>query len=76
MTVQGTSTEVLTTATVAETYKSERIERLPVGRALNDAVLLAPACASFDWYPTGGYPARGDDFRTRVREHLERVGTT
>ncbi len=31
-----------------------------------DVVLLSPACASFDWYPTGGYPARGDDFRRLV----------
>jgi hypothetical protein len=29
-------------------------------------VLLSPACASFDWYPDGGYPARGDDFRRHV----------
>jgi UDP-N-acetylmuramoylalanine--D-glutamate ligase len=28
-----------------------------------DVVLLSPACASYDWYPTGGYPARGDDFK-------------
>ena len=28
-----------------------------------DVVLLSPACASFDWYPGGGYPARGDDFK-------------
>ncbi|MEI8238788.1 MAG: UDP-N-acetylmuramoyl-L-alanine--D-glutamate ligase [Actinomycetota bacterium] len=28
-----------------------------------DTVLLSPACASFDWYPAGGYPARGDDFK-------------
>jgi UDP-N-acetylmuramoylalanine--D-glutamate ligase len=28
-----------------------------------DTVLLSPACASFDWYPGGGYPARGDDFK-------------
>ena len=33
-----------------------------------DVVLLSPACASFDWYPDGGYPARGDDFRRCVRE--------
>ena len=33
-----------------------------------DAVLLSPACASFDWYPDGGYPARGDDFRRLVVE--------
>jgi len=31
-----------------------------------DAVVLSPACASFDWYPAGGYPARGDDFRACV----------
>jgi UDP-N-acetylmuramoylalanine--D-glutamate ligase len=30
-----------------------------------DAVLLSPACASFDWY--GGYGERGDDFARAVR---------
>ena len=30
-----------------------------------DVVLLSPACASFDWYPSGGYPARGADFRAQ-----------
>jgi UDP-N-acetylmuramoylalanine--D-glutamate ligase len=39
-----------------------------------DVVLLSPGCASFDWYPTGGYPARGDDFRRHV-EDLEKEGT-
>jgi UDP-N-acetylmuramoylalanine--D-glutamate ligase len=34
-----------------------------------DVVLLSPACASFDWYPSGGYPARGDDFKRLVLEH-------
>ena len=29
-----------------------------------DAVLLSPACASFDWYPN--YAARGDDFASVV----------
>ena len=29
-----------------------------------DAVLLSPACASFDWYD--GYAARGDDFAREV----------
>ena len=29
-----------------------------------DAVLLSPACASFDWYPS--YAARGDDFAAVV----------
>jgi UDP-N-acetylmuramoylalanine--D-glutamate ligase len=40
-----------------------------------DVVLLSPGCASFDWYPDGGYPARGDDFRRLVRERLEGVGS-
>jgi UDP-N-acetylmuramoylalanine--D-glutamate ligase len=31
-----------------------------------DVVLLSPACASFDWYPDGGYPARGEDFTRLV----------
>jgi UDP-N-acetylmuramoylalanine--D-glutamate ligase len=34
--------------------------------AAGDVVLLSPACASFDWYPDGGYPARGDDFKRLV----------
>ena len=43
VTVTGTaSTEVLKTGTLAETYKAEDLERLPIGRTLNDAVLLAP----------------------------------
>ncbi|MBI5090731.1 MAG: UDP-N-acetylmuramoyl-L-alanine--D-glutamate ligase [Actinobacteria bacterium] len=39
-----------------------------------DVVLLSPACASFDWYPEGGYPARGDDFRGLVEQlqHADR----
>lgn len=36
-----------------------------------DTVLLSPACASFDWYPDGGYPARGDDFKRLVRHYFE-----
>ncbi len=41
--VSGTaSTEVLKTGTLAETYKAEDLELLPVGRTLRDAVLLAP----------------------------------
>ena len=37
-----------------------------------DVVLLSPGCASFDWYPEGGYPARGDDFRRLVRAATRR----
>lgn len=35
-----------------------------------DTVLLSPACASFDWYPDGGYPARGDDFKRLVHQRF------
>jgi UDP-N-acetylmuramoylalanine--D-glutamate ligase len=37
-----------------------------------DAVLLSPACASFDWY--SGYGERGDDFARLVRDELEVAG--
>jgi UDP-N-acetylmuramoylalanine--D-glutamate ligase len=33
-----------------------------------DAVLLSPACASFDWYRS--YAARGDDFAQLAREQI------
>jgi UDP-N-acetylmuramoylalanine--D-glutamate ligase len=36
-----------------------------------DAVLLSPGCASFDWYPVGGYGARGDHFRRLVAEIVD-----
>jgi UDP-N-acetylmuramoylalanine--D-glutamate ligase len=42
--------------------------------APGDVVLLSPGCASFDWYPDGGYPARGADFRHHV--HLLAEGGT
>ncbi len=35
-----------------------------------DVVLLSPGCASFDWYPDGGFEARGDHFRRLVRDHV------
>ena len=46
----------------------EAVERAYQAASPAGTVLLAPACASFDWYPDGGYPARGDDFRRCVRE--------
>jgi hypothetical protein len=43
VTVTGAATtELLKTGTVAETYKTESLERLPVGRTLVDVVTLAP----------------------------------
>ena len=49
ITVTGqAATEVLTTSTVASNYKADLLHTLPVGRALNDAVLLAPGVT-----PTG-----------------------
>jgi UDP-N-acetylmuramoylalanine--D-glutamate ligase len=41
-----------------------------------DAVVLSPACASFDWYPDGGYPARGEDFRECVRTWIETAASS
>ena len=45
ITVTGQASEIVPTATIASNFKKEALERLPVGRALNDAVLLAPAVA-------------------------------
>lgn len=36
-----------------------------------DVVLLAPACASFDWYRS--FEARGEDFKKEVRRLMETV---
>jgi len=42
VTVTGQSSEIAQTATVAATFKSDVIERLPVGRTLNSYTLMAP----------------------------------
>jgi UDP-N-acetylmuramoylalanine--D-glutamate ligase len=39
-----------------------------------DAVVLSPGCASFDWYPNGGYGARGDHFRRLVADLVDVTG--
>ncbi len=48
------------------TSMSEAVEMAAALAIPGDTVLLSPACASFDWYPDGGYPARGDDFKRCV----------
>src|SRR5439155_24397978 len=40
--VAGQSPDVVLSSTVASNFRKEQLELLPVGRALNDAVLLAP----------------------------------
>ena len=53
---------------VTATSMDQAVE-LAAGLALEgDAVVLSPACASFDWYRS--YGERGDDFQRAVREHL------
>jgi len=47
----------------------EAVVRAAEAARPGDTVLLAPACASFDWYPS--YAARGDDFARAVRELVE-----
>jgi UDP-N-acetylmuramoylalanine--D-glutamate ligase len=50
------------------TTMTEAVDRAATWAEAGDAVLLSPACASFDWY--GSYAERGDDFTEKVREHL------
>ena len=42
----------------------EAVDRAAALAEPGDAVVLSPACASFDWY--GSYAARGDDFAAAV----------
>ncbi len=46
---------------------SDAVDVAGTAASPGDVVLLSPGCASFDWYPTGGFEARGDDFRELVR---------
>jgi UDP-N-acetylmuramoylalanine--D-glutamate ligase len=50
---------------VVASSMSDAIERAGALSQAGDAVLLSPACASFDWYRS--YGERGDDFSARVR---------
>ena len=52
----------------------DAVHRAAEMAAAGDVVLLSPACASFDWYPGGGYPARGDDFKRHVAALRDTVG--
>src|SRR5262249_57825474 len=45
VTVTGQSPDVVLSATVASNFKKEQLELLPVGRGLNEALLLAPRVA-------------------------------
>jgi len=56
----GTTTPVVRVASMREAVRAARGLARP-----GDAVVLSPACASFDAYP--GYAARGDDFAAEVR---------
>ena len=48
----------------------DAVQRAGEAARPGDVVLLSPGCASFDWYPDGGYPERGDDFRRLVHARL------
>jgi UDP-N-acetylmuramoylalanine--D-glutamate ligase len=57
------------TTTVVDAASMHQAVRLASELARpGDAVVLSPGCASFDWY--SGYPARGDDFKRLVADHL------
>jgi UDP-N-acetylmuramoylalanine--D-glutamate ligase len=55
-------------ATTVATSMDEAVDQAAALARPGDAVLLSPACASFDWY--GSYGERGDDFERAVRQRL------
>jgi UDP-N-acetylmuramoylalanine--D-glutamate ligase len=57
------------------TSMSDAVDVAGAAALPGDVVLLSPGCASFDWYPDGGYAERGDHFRTLVRERLGLAGS-
>jgi UDP-N-acetylmuramoylalanine--D-glutamate ligase len=57
-----------TTTVVDAANMAQAVEQAARLARHGDAVVLSPGCASFDWYQ--GYPARGDHFRSLVREYL------
>jgi UDP-N-acetylmuramoylalanine--D-glutamate ligase len=61
---------VTTASSMAEAVDVAGAAALP-----GDVVLLSPGCASFDWYPDGGFEARGDHFRDLVHLHLRTPAT-
>ena len=64
-------------AGVPVTAASSMAEAVDVAGAAalpGDVVLLSPGCASFDWYPDGGFEARGDHFRGALQERVSAGG--
>jgi UDP-N-acetylmuramoylalanine--D-glutamate ligase len=60
---------------VGATSMAEAVDVAGAAALPGDVVLLSPGCASFDWYPDGGFEARGDHFRAVVQRYLdERLG--
>ncbi len=58
------------------TSMEQAVEAQARGPRDGDVVLLSPGCAlAFDWYPEGGYPARGEDFGQLVAAE-RKSGTT
>lgn len=59
------STEVVTATSMDDAVAAAAVHARP-----GDAVVLSPACASYDWYRN--YGERGDDFARAVAAHIGR----